>query len=413
MVSALQQKGRKWDELQTEMVEMGKEDLDWQHGRHSAFVWHANYAVEEVARNAYSMFFTTNGLGKIVFPSIRRMEEEVIAMVLNLLKGEKMAGHMTSGGTESIFLAVKAARTWARERKPGVTMPEIIAPFSAHPALNKAAHYLGMKVVRIPTRDDFRADVDAMAKAVTDNTVMLYGSAPAFSMGVIDPIADLGLLAQDKDLWLHVDACVGGILGPFVRKLGYPVPYFDFSLPGVTSISADLHKSGFAAKGASTVLFSSQELQAYARYDFDDWPSGLYSSLTFTGTNPGGSIAAAWAVMNFLGEEGYLNMAKTVMESRELFEKGLAEIDGIHIWGRPDLWAVAFGSKKYDILAVCYKMWEKGWMVAPNKQPPGIHFMITPVHEPFIEDYLSALRESVVEVTGGQASQERVQVRYS
>jgi len=406
-------KGRSWDELRADMDERRKNDMDWQHGRHSAYVWHATDEVKEVARKAYSMFISTNGLGKIVFPSILNMEKEVIDMMLGLFNGEGAAGHMTSGGTESIFLAVTAARSWARAKKPGIDRMEIVAPFSAHPALNKADHYLGMEVVRVPTGDDFRADIDGMAAAVTKNTVMLYGSAPAFSMGVIDPITDLGKLAEDRDLWFHVDACVGGVLGPFVRKAGYPVPIFDFSLPGVSSISADLHKSGFTAKGASTVTFRSEELHTYCRFDFDDWPSGLYSSLTFTGTNPGGAIAAAWAVMNYLGEEGYLDIAETSMKARRQFEEGLTRIDGIHVWGKPDLWAIAYGSEKYDILSVVRGMWSRGWMVAPNSQPPGIHFMITPVHAPVIDDYLSALNDAVSEVKNEKEPSDSVKPRYS
>jgi sphinganine-1-phosphate aldolase len=413
MNSKFPKKGRDWEALQTQMTEMSQNDLDWQHGRHSAFVWHANDEVKAVSRRAYAMFISTNGLGKIVFPSILTMEQEVVAMVLSNLNGDGAAGHMTSGGTESIFLAVKAAREWAREKKPEIAQPEIIAPFSAHPALNKSAHYLGMKVVRIPTRADFRADVDAISGAVNKNTIMLYGSAPTFSMGVIDPVSDLGQLAQKNDLWLHVDGCVGGILGPFVRKAGYPVPDFDYSLPGVASISADLHKSGFTAKGASVITFRNQELQAYTRYDFEDWPSGLYSSLTFTGTNPGGAIAAAWAVMNFLGEEGYIELARISMQTREKLEKGLAGINGIKVWGAPDLWAVAYGSDAYDILAVTHKMWERGWMVAPNSDPPGIHFMATPVHAPFVDEYLNALKESVADVSGGDTPDGPVEVRYA
>ena len=359
------------------------------------------------------MFIATNGLGKIVFPSIFNMEKEVIDMMLGLFSGEGGAGHMTSGGTESIFLAITAARNWARANKPGIDRPEIIAPFSAHPAVNKAAHYLGMEVVRVPTRDDFRADVEALSQAVTVNTVLLYGSAPAFSMGVIDPIADLGKLAAEKDLWFHVDACVGGVLGPFVRKAGYPVPMFDFSVPGVTSISADLHKSAFAAKGASTVTFRTEELQSHAKFDFEDWPSGMYSSLTFTGTNPGGAIAAAWAVMNYLGEDGYLDIARTSMEARIELQAGLEKIDGIHIWGEPDLWAVAYGSDKYDILQVVRKMWSRGWIVAPNSQPPGIHFMTTPVHAPIINEYLAALEEAIEEVKNADDASDAVKPRYT
>ena len=406
-------KGRKWEELRADLEDRKKNDLDWEHGRHSAYVWHANDEVKEVAKQAYSMFIATNGLGKIVFPSIFNMEKEVIDMMLGLFSGEGGAGHMTSGGTESIFLAITAARNWARANKPGIDRPEIIAPFSAHPAVNKAAHYLGMEVVRVPTRDDFRADVEALSQAVTVNTVLLYGSAPAFSMGVIDPIADLGKLAAEKDLWFHVDACVGGVLGPFVRKAGYPVRMFDFSVPGVTSISADLHKSAFAAKGASTVTFRTEELQSHAKFDFEDWPSGMYSSLTFTGTNPGGAIAAAWAVMNYLGEDGYLDIARTSMEARIELQAGLEKIDGIHIWGEPDLWAVAYGSDKYDILQVVRKMWSRGWIVAPNSQPPGIHFMTTPVHAPIINEYLAALEEAIEEVKNADDASDAVKPRYT
>lgn len=413
MESKYPKKGRSWEDIEKEMTEKSQNDLDWQHGRHSAFVWHASEEVEEVARKAYSMFIATNGLGKIVFPSILTMEEEVIAMVLSNMNGEGASGHMTSGGTESIFLAVKAARDQARVERPHITEPEIVAPFSAHPALNKSAHYLGMKVVRVSTKEDFRADVDALSSAVNENTIMVYASAPSFPMGLIDPIAEIGSMAEEQNLWFHVDACVGGILAPFVRKAGYPVPEFDFSIPGVTSISADLHKSGFTAKGASTVLFRSKELQSFTSYTFDEWPSGNYSSLTFTGTNPGGAISAAWAVMNFLGEEGYLELAKKSMESRQQFQQELEKIDGLFVWGEPDLWAIAYGSDKYDIMAIAFKMWEKGWMVAPNSQPEGIHFMITPSHKPVIDEYLEALKDSVNAVAAANEPVEKAEARYS
>lgn len=405
--------GRPWKELEAEMIQMSANDLDWQHARHSSYVWHASDEVKEVAKKAYGMFISTNGLGKIVFPSIAGMEQDIIRMVLGNFNGEGGAGHMTSGGTESIFLAIKSARDWAREHKPGIKQPEIVAPFSAHPAVNKSAHYLGLKVVRVPTREDFRADVDAMRAAVNNNTIMLYGSAPTFSMGVVDPIAELGALAEEMNLWLHVDACVGGILGPFVRMAGYPVPDFDFGLPGVSSISADLHKSGFTAKGASTVTFRQPELQMYAAFNYDNWPSGNYHSLNFTGTAPGGAIAAAWAVMNFLGEQGYLEIADVVMKARKRLEKGLAALEGIKIWGSPDLWALAYGSDDFDIMAVAYKMWEQGWMVAPNTQPPGIHFMTTPVHDTYIDEYLSVLKQAISEIkTSGDGAQ-KIEARYS
>ena len=393
----LPREGRSWPELAQALRDLKRDDLDWRRGRHAAFVWHADDAVEQVARDAYALFMTENGLGLRVFPSLRRMEADVVAMVRHLLGGDAgTTGHLTSGGTESIFLATHAARQWARQQRPDVTEPEIVAPWSAHPAVDKAAHYLGMKVRRVPVGDRFRADVAAMAAAITPRTVMLYGSAPTYSLGVIDPITELADLARRHGLWLHVDACVGGILAPFVRALGHPVPEFGLALPGVTSVSADLHKSGYTAKGASVVLFRTAEHQAAGRYDFDDWPTGLYSVNTFTGTRPGGAIAAAWAVMNFLGEAGYRRIAATVMEAKARLVEGLARI-GLHVWGEPELWAVGFGSADPDIFAVADRMTARGWSVGRIREPRGIHLMLTPVHAPIIDEYLADLARGVIE----------------
>jgi glutamate/tyrosine decarboxylase-like PLP-dependent enzyme len=393
MTVSLPEQGRGWDELERAMVAMRRADLDWRGGRHAAYVWYASDDVERVAERAYAAFMVENGLGARVFPSLRQMESEVVGAVAGLLHGdEATAGHMTSGGTESIFLATAAARGWARAARPDVRRPVIVAPFSAHPGINKAAYYLGMEVVRVPVRSDHRADPAAMAAAITPDTVMIYASAPTYSLGLIDPIDEIGRLAAERGLWLHVDACVGGILAPFVRRAGYPVPPFDLELPGVTSISADLHKSGFTAKGASVLLFRDEAHQAFSRYDFEDWPSGLYSTLTFTGTRPGGAIAAAWAVMNYLGQDGYLGLARTVMEARQRFVAGLQTIDGLHLWSDPDLWAVAYGATGYDIGAVARLMGERGWSLSRVRTPPGIHLMITPVHAPVIDAYLDDLR---------------------
>ncbi|HSL50714.1 MAG TPA: aminotransferase class V-fold PLP-dependent enzyme [Candidatus Deferrimicrobiaceae bacterium] len=391
--------GRSWPELARALRALKRDDLDWRRGRHAAFVWHADEDVERVAREAYTLFMTENGLGLRVFPSLRRMEADVVAMVRHLLGGDDATtGHLTSGGTESIFLATHAARQWARQQRPEITEPEIVAPWSAHPAVNKAAHYLGMKVLRVPVGAGFRADVAAMAAAITPRTVMLYGSAPTYSLGVIDPIAALADLARTRGLWLHVDACVGGILGPFVRALGHPVPEFGLALPGVTSVSADLHKSGYTAKGASVVLFRTALHQAAGRYDFDDWPTGLYSVNTFTGTRPGGAIAAAWAVMNFLGEAGYRRIAATVMEAKAHLVEGLARIGGgLRVWGEPELWAVGFGSADHDVFTIADRMTARGWSVGRIREPRGIHLMLTPVHAPIIDEYLADLARSVDE----------------
>ena len=402
----LPREGRPWEDLEREMRELARGDLDWRRGRHAAYVWHADDAIEAVAQRAYAMFMTENGLGPRAFPSLRAMEAGVVAMVRALVDGdETVAGHMTSGGTESIFLAVHAARQWARRRRPDVTAPEIVAPWSAHPAVDKAAHYLGMTVVRVPTRADFRADAGAMAAAMTPRTVMLYASAPTYSLGVMDPIAEVAAVARRHDVWLHVDACVGGILAPFVRALGHPVPAFGFGVPGVTSLSADVHKSGYAAKGASVVLFRTVEHQAAGRYEFEDWPTGLYATHTFTGTRPGGAIAAAWAVMQHLGDAGYRRIAETVMATKASFVGALESMGlGLHVWGAPELWAVGYGLRDGDIFAVADRLSARGWMPGRIREPRGIHLMITPVHAGALEEYLANLAQAVGEVRAAAAT---------
>ena len=390
--------GRTWPELRDEMTEMRGSDLDWKHGRHGAYVWYANDDLEHVLREAFSMFLVENGLGMRAFPSIARMENEVLAMVRSLLHGDdETAGIFTSGGTESIFLAIHAMREWARHERPGIVRPEIIAPHSAHPALNKAAHLLGMTVTRVPVGDDFRANPAALEAAISQNTIGIYASAPTYSLGLVDPIEKLGPLAEKHGLWLHVDACVGGILGGFVRECGYDVPAFDFAVPGVTSISADMHKSGFAAKPASTVSFRTRAYREFTRWTFDDWPSGIYSSLTFTGTRPGGAIAASWAAMNFLGQSGYKDLAAASMRAKEKTSAGLTAIEGVKVHGAPQLYAFSWAASGVDMGAVAASMAKRGFLCGQTTSPVGIHFMATPVHEAAAEAYVAAAAESIQE----------------
>jgi glutamate/tyrosine decarboxylase-like PLP-dependent enzyme len=298
-----------------------------------------------------------------------------------------------------------ALREWARSEKPDVQTPEVVAPYSAHPALSKAAHILGLRVTRVPVGRDYRADVSAIRDAIGPDTVGLYASAPTYSLGLIDPMEALGALASERGLWLHVDACVGGILAPAVRQLGYAVPSFDFSVAGVTSISADLHKSGYTAKPASTVTFRNAALREFARYKMSDWPSGTYSSYTFTGTRPGGAIAAAWAAMQFLGESGYRQIADSSMKSKELIAAGLERIPSLKVFGEPELWAFAYGSDEVDVHRVAALMAKRGWMCGPTTSPRGIHVMCTPVHEAMANEYVAAVADCVAEVRAGGGGQ--------
>jgi len=287
----LPETGTDWETLRERLVALGARDADWRRARTAVYVFHAGEDVLRVAKEAYALYQSENALGPLAFPSLKQMEEEVVGMGLSLLHAPAGArGSMTSGGTESILLAVKACREEARSRGIETAGAEIVVPRSAHPAFDKAALYLGLRVVRVPVAADLRADVDAMAAAIGPRTLMLVGSAPCFPYGVIDPIAELSQLALERGLWLHVDACVGGYFAPFARMNGVPVPDFDFTLPGVRSISADLHKYGYAAKGASTIFHRSEEQWRHQVFTFDDWPAGGMTTPTMAGTRPGGAI---------------------------------------------------------------------------------------------------------------------------
>lgn len=401
----LQPRGIPRDKLFEQIRELKQQDADYRQGRTWSLVYYGGEELTAVLEEAYRMYFHTNALNPMAFPGLRKFENEVVAMTASMLGGGPGAcGNMTSGGTESILMAVKTARDLARARRPGVIAPEMVVPVSIHPAFLKAAHYLGVKAVRTSLGDDFRADMDAVRAAVNDNTILVVGSAPAYPHGVIDPIEELAALAEAKGISCHVDACLGGFMLPFAGKLGYAVPPFDFRVPGVTSMSADVHKYGFAAKGASVILYRDREIRRHQYFALADWPGGLFGSPTMTGTRPGGAIAAAWAIMNYLGEEGYLHLARTIMDTAKALMEGIAAIPGLHIMGRPDMSVFAFGSESLDMNLVGDAMEARGWRLDLQQLPPCLHMMVTPVHAPIVEDFLNDLRESVEAVEKGEVT---------
>lgn len=413
MRKSIPEKGADWDVIRAELESLGKSDADWRSARTAVYVFNPGEDVLRVAKDAYAMYQSENGLGPLAFPSLKRMEDEVVAMGLSLLHApEGAAGNMTSGGTESILMAVKTCRDEARAQGRDTRGAEIVAPVSVHPAFDKAAHYLDLRVVRVPVAGDLRADVPAMAAATGPRTLMLVGSAPCFPYGVIDPIEELDRLARERDLWLHVDACVGGYFAPFARMNGIDVPPFDFELPGVRSMSADLHKYGYAAKGASTVLHRSEAQRAHQVFEFDDWPSGHMSTPTLAGTRPGGAIASAWAVMHYLGVDGYREKARQVTDTREALTRGVEAL-GLHVIGDPLLALVAYGSDDVDMRAVYGQMFRKGWFTGFTTDPPSIHLMISPAHGAVIDSYLADLAAALEHVRETGATGEGVTTRYS
>lgn len=389
---------RRWGDLQSELAGLHETDADWRDGRVPLYVFHAGDDVAQVAKDAYLDYFSENGLGGAAFPGLQKLECAIVDASLALLNAPQNAtGTLTSGGTESIFLAVKTARDHAAAKRSGVTgAPEIVLPRTAHPAFDKAAHYQGLKTVRVePAGPAYRADVGAMEQAITERTILIVSSAPAFPHGAIDPIADLGRLAERRGIPLHVDACVGGFLVPFARMNGEPIGEFDFAVPGVASMSADIHKYGYAAKGASLVLYRDADYAAHQAFVFDDWHRGLYRTKTFTGTRAGGAIAAAWAVMNYLGEDGYRRAAREVVDVRRKLQSAIEETDGLHLIGKPELGIIAYGADDFDINAVGDQLAKKGWYVGRLSEPKGLHLMLNPVHAGSMDRYISDLREAV------------------
>ncbi|RMG99543.1 MAG: aspartate aminotransferase family protein [Chloroflexi bacterium] len=373
-----------------------EKDIRWQDGRAFSLIYHAGEALDELLKTVTLLFFSENGLNPTAFPSLQRFEAEVVSMVADLLNGdENTVGNMTSGGTESILMAVKAARDWGQANRPNIQPPEIILPRSAHPAFEKAAHYFGLKVIHTPLRHDFRANPQAIRQAITPNTVLIVGSAPAYPHGVVDPIPELAKIAQQAGVLCHVDACVGGFMLPFVERLGYPVPPFDFRVPGVTSISADLHKYGYAAKGASVILYRHSHLRRYQLFACTDWPGGIYASGAMTGTRPAGPIAAAWAALKFLGEDGYLEITKKVMETVMNIRAGIANIPGITILGNPEMGVMALAGEGVDIYEVGDEMGLRGWHLDRQQFPPSLHLTINALHVGMEQAFLDDLAVAV------------------
>jgi sphinganine-1-phosphate aldolase len=399
--AGLQDEGRSWNDIHAELLARKRNDFDWRGGRLSLYVYHDDEQLLAVSREAHGLYFTENALGGRAFPSLVRMEEEVVRTSLDLFNAPSGAtGSFTSGGTESIFLAVKTARDKFRSEHPNIDGLRLVVPVTAHPAFDKAGHFLDVKVVRTGFGADFRADVAALEHAVDDRTIMVAASAPCYPYGVYDDVARLGEMAAAASLWFHVDACLGGFLAPFAREEGYPIPDFDFSVRGVTSLSADWHKYGFAAKGASVLLYRSAHLKRHQAFRFDNWPRGTYVTETFLGTRPGGSIASAWAVSQYLGRKGYRRLARKTMEAKQRLVGGIERIGGLKVLRPSELSIVLYRSvdPTVDINAVADELGRKGWFVGRSREPQAIHLALNAVHAPVIDDYLRDLRSAVTKV---------------
>lgn len=392
------QDGLSWSWLHAELISRKRDDYAWRAGRLPIYVYYDNDELLTVSREAYNLYFTENALGRRAFPSLARMEDEVIGMCASLFRAPPEAcGSFTSGGTESIFLALKTARDHFRATRSGAQRPKVIVPRTAHPAFDKAAHYLDVDIVRTPIGADLRADVEAMGAAIDERTMLMAASAPCYPYGVFDPIDALAALAESRGTWFHVDACLGGFLAPFARDEGHDIPEFDFSLDGVSSLSADLHKYGFSARGASILLYRNASLKARQAFSFDNWPRGSYSTETFLGSRPGGAIASAWAVCHYLGRAGYRRLARKILDAKQRLVEGVETIPGLAVVRPSELSIVLYRSvdPALDINAVGDALSEQGWFVGRSREPQALHLALNTVHAPIIDDYLSDLRTAV------------------
>ena len=406
--------GRNKGDVLKEMISFRKDDADFRSAKTWSLVYYLNDEHTEFLKQAYGTYFSENGLNPMAFKSLKRFESEVVRMTANMLHGDgDVVGTITSGGTESCMLSVKTYRDRAREKKPWILRPNMVVPESVHVAFEKAAEYFDVKVLRAPLGKDYRVNVKAVKRLVNHNTIMIVGSAPAYPHGVVDDIEALGRIAQKKHIPLHVDSCLGGFMLPFVEKLGYRVPVFDFRVPGVTSMSADVHKYGFAAKGASTVLYRNIDYLKNQFFIFENWPGGIFISPALLGTRPGGAIAAAWAAMQAIGINGYTEQARQAMDVTKKLIDGVNAIEPLRVIGKPHMTVFAYESTSPDIniYAVGDRMEERGWHIDRQQKPESLHAMVTPKHAAIADQYLEDLRASVQEVranpelanTGGAA----------
>lgn len=371
---------------------------------HWSFAFRGPKDVQEVGRMAYNKFLSDNGIVSLRVPYFGDLESELLEICTSLFNPTPdSCANLTSGGSESIYSAIHAMREWAKEKYPHIKEPELIAPYSAHPTFSKGCHYFGLKLIRTSLDENRRASLDAMKSAITENTIGLVGSAPCWPYGLYDPIGEIGALAKENGFWMHTDACVGGYLAPFVEKLGYKIPAWDFRVPGVMSISADLHKYGYCHKSASTVLWRNRELQQYHYVHPSDWPAGEYATTGFAGSRSGGPVFAAWAVMNYLGEEGYVKLAQQVMDTKKAMMEGINAIEGLKAWDN-DLFPMAFESNKADLENIVGAMKQKGWFLLGCKEPPLVNLPIDPaVTDEVKETFLSELREVTEAILAGEA----------
>jgi sphinganine-1-phosphate aldolase len=398
MMRKLAGKGLSFEEIRNSFLVMKENDVNWKSGLMSYYTHYANEDVLKAAGIGYELFQGENSAAREAFPSSVHIERDIVEMMLGLMNcGRNGMGYLTSGGTESILSAVLCARETALAgRRPHSGNLKIVVPSSAHPAYDKAAGYFGLDLVRTPLGVDFRAGAGEIAPFVDSSTAMIVASAPSFPYGAVDRINEISELALSRGIWLHVDACIGGFQIPFLPKPVSAELQFDFSFSGVTSISTDIHKYGFAPKGISAILYRDKRLCESHRFKSVDWPIGAgYATNGILGTRPATQAAAAWAVMNFLGEGGYRAITEKVIGIRERLSRGLEE-RGMAIVGKPLLGIFAYHAGDQEATHLLAEHLRScGWRFSMLTNPKAIHHMLTPAQESSIDRYLQDVSDGL------------------
>jgi glutamate/tyrosine decarboxylase-like PLP-dependent enzyme len=418
------------DAVLARMGELRADDRDWKGGRVFSLVYSAGDDVHDLLQRASNLYSAENALNTMVFPSLGWMQHDIVTITAGLLGADQVSGpesggpggggevrgYLTSGGTESLLQATKTARDWGRAKDRPIDRPNMVLATSAHAAFEKAAHYFDVESRRIPVGTDFRADPDAMADAIDDHTVMVVGSAPSYPQGVIDPIPALAGLATERGILCHVDACLGGFILPFLGQLGHVTKPWDLSVPGVTSISADLHKYGYASKGVSVVLYGSRELARLQPFITSNWLGGLYGSPSMAGTRPAGPIAAGWAVLQYLGNDGYLRLAEDTWQAATTIRGAVEGAPGLAVRGDPDATVFAFGGSLtddgadpagIDSFALGDHLAERGgWYFDRQSPPDSLHATVHAGHAGVADELAADIRAVAAELalSGATAS---------
>ncbi|MFW0793126.1 aminotransferase class V-fold PLP-dependent enzyme [Gordonia sp. CPCC 205515] len=407
-------------DILAQLARLRADDAPTHGGRVLSYVYDSGLAeLDELARAAAASVQSVNGLDPTAFPSVARMEADVIDFAVGLTHGHRrdtpVAGLVTSGGTESCLLAAKSARDrW--HARGGEGTPVIVAPVTVHAAFHKAAHYFGLELDLIPVDDGGVVAVGDIVTRLTPQTALVVVSAPCYPFAVLDPISAIAAAAAERGIACHVDACIGGWVLPFWEDGENPLPPWDFRVDGVSSISLDAHKYGYAPKGASVLLFADPDAKRAAAFATTQWPGYPVVNPTMLGSRSAMSLAAAWAVIAYLDRNGFGELTARCRQATRVLQDCVAGIDGLRVVGRPvgPLFAVTADSAVPEDHRVDPHIWadrvrELGWVLQPQPglgQTSGVvlprttHLTVTPVTADDLDDLTAALRSAADDVRG-------------